>query len=188
MTPWAGLVAAIIAGWIIRDPRRAAATALFPFLAVLAMQSWIIADGRAVSPPNTVTPFPQSAGYWLVQAVFLALAFGIAAELGALRRGRKLMRDAAETARRTLLASAVLAGLTVVFLIGYWLNSSPVQHHSANGAPPPQGTVGILLCVLTLAVLSVMTIRVRRATARRQLTAESSDSQLRASGVTNPSS
>lgn len=42
MTPLAGFVAAIIAGWIIRDPRRAAAAVIVPFAAVLAAQTWIL--------------------------------------------------------------------------------------------------------------------------------------------------
>src|SRR5271169_974503 len=57
MTPLAGFIAAIIAGWIVRDPRRAAATVVVPFLIVLAMQTWGIAAGYGVSPPSTVTPF-----------------------------------------------------------------------------------------------------------------------------------
>ena len=81
MTPWAGFVAAIVAGWIVRDPRRAVATVIVPFLVVLATQSWMIAAGRAVSPPSTVTQFPSCLGYWIIQAIFLALALGIAAEL-----------------------------------------------------------------------------------------------------------
>ena len=52
MTPWAGFVAAVVAGWMVRDPRRAVATVIVPFLVVLATQSWMIASGRAVSPPG----------------------------------------------------------------------------------------------------------------------------------------
>ncbi len=162
MTPWAGFVAAIVAGWIVRDPRRAVATVIVPFLIVLATQSWMIAAGRAVSPPSTVTQFPQCLGYWLVQAIFLALAFGIAAELSSLRRARPAA--SAQVAK----ASVLLAVLTVVFEVGYLLDSSPVRDHSGNGAPPAQGAVGILLCAGTFAVLSVLTIRARRAIASQR--------------------
>ena len=88
MTPIAGFVIAIIAGWIVRDPRRAAAAVVVPYLAVVAAQSWILASGRGASPPSTVTGWPGLIGYWAVQAVFLALAIGIAAELSTLRRRR----------------------------------------------------------------------------------------------------
>jgi hypothetical protein len=167
MTPWAGFVAAIVAGLIVRDPRRAVATVIVPFLVVLATQSWMIASGRAVSPPSTVTQFPSCLGYWLVQAIFLALAVGIAAELSSLRRARPAA--SAQVAR----ASVLLAVLTAVFEVGYLLDSSPVRVHSGNGAPPAQGVVGILLCAGTFVVLSVLTIRARRAIAsqRRATTA-----------------
>jgi len=95
MTPITGFIVAVIAGWIVRDGLRAAATVMVPFLAVLAAQTWIIAAGRAVSPPSTASRLPQAIGYWLVQAVFLALALGIAGQLGALRA-----RRAAPAARR----------------------------------------------------------------------------------------
>jgi hypothetical protein len=62
----------------------------------------------------------------------------------------------------------VLAVLTAVFEVGYLLDSSPVRDHSGNGAPPAQGVVGILLCVGTFAVLSVLTIRARRAIASQR--------------------
>ena len=53
MTPLAGFVAAIIAGWIVRDPRRAVPAVVIPFLIVLTMQTWGIAAGDGVSPPST---------------------------------------------------------------------------------------------------------------------------------------
>ncbi|HBW21422.1 MAG: hypothetical protein ACLPN6_23450 [Streptosporangiaceae bacterium] len=172
MTPWAGFVTAIVAGWLVRDPRRAVATVIVPFLVVLATQSWMIAAGRAVSPPGTVTRFPQSLSYWIVQAIFLALAFGIAAELSSLRRARMLADDGTGTGRaappaHVASASVLLALLTVVFEVGYLLDSSPVRDHSGNGAPPVQGLAGILLCAGSFAVLSVLTIRARRDIAGR---------------------
>jgi hypothetical protein len=173
MTPWAGFVAAIVAGWIVRDPRRAAVTVIVPFLVVLATQSWIIAAGRAVSPPGTVTSFPQSLGYWLVQAIFLALAFGIAAQLSSWRRARTLADGGTgrgRSAPRAQVARALvlLAVLTAVFEVGYLLDSSPVRDHSGSGAPPVQGLAGIVLCVGTFAALGVLTIRARRANASQE--------------------
>jgi hypothetical protein len=166
MTPLAGFVAAIIAGWMIRDPRRAAAAVVLPFLAVLAAQTWILASGRGINPPSTVTPFSHAIGYWVFQAIFLAFSVGIAAELSALRRARSAADDDAQAGRRTMWAGALLAGLTAVFLLGYLLDSSPVRHHNANSPLPLSGAIGIVLLVGTLAVLSVLTIRERRARAK----------------------
>ena len=50
MTPIAGFFLAVIAGWIIREPRRAAATVILPYLAIVAVQSWAIANGYGISP------------------------------------------------------------------------------------------------------------------------------------------
>jgi hypothetical protein len=169
MTPLAGFVAAIIAGWFVRDPRRAAATVVVPFLIVLTMQTYSIAAGYGVSPPSTVTPFSGAISYYVFQAAFLALALGIAAELAALREARKPADDRAGAGRRMALAVALLAGLAVVLDAGWALESAPVAHHSAEGSPPPQGLAGIGLCIVTFAVLSVLTIRKRRAAARTKL-------------------
>ena len=167
MTPIAGFVIAVIAGWIVGDPRRAAVTVIVPFLAVLTAQSWLLAAGRGVSPPSTVTGFPQLIGYWGLQVIFLALAVGIAAELGALRRRRSLRHEAgAGAGRRAATASGVLAVLTAVFVAAYLLDSSPVRHHAASGSPPAQGVIGIVLCIVAFAALSVVIFGGRRATAR----------------------
>lgn len=171
MTPIAGFVIAIIAGWIVRDPRRAAAAVVVPYLAVVAAQSWILASGRGVSPPSTVTGWPGLIGYWAVQAVFLALAIGIAAELSTLRRRRMPPDDgSAGAGHRTTLALGVLAALTAVFLVAYLLDSAPVSRHAADGTPPVQGYVGMLLCIVTFLALSVVTFLGRR-NASRELAA-----------------
>jgi hypothetical protein len=60
MTPLAGFVLAVVAGWITRDGRRAAAIIIIPFLAMTALQTYGIADGRGVSPPSTVWPLAHS--------------------------------------------------------------------------------------------------------------------------------
>src|SRR5271154_2019783 len=84
MTPLAGFVVAIIAGWIIRDPRRAAAAVLVPFLAVLAVQTWSLAAGHGDNPPSTI----HGVSYWVVQAIILAFALGIATQLAIVLRAR----------------------------------------------------------------------------------------------------
>ena len=168
MTPIAGFVIAVIAGWIVRDPRRAAAAVVVPYLAVVAAQSWILASGRGASPPSTVTGWPGLIGYWAVQAVFLALATGIAAELGTLRRRRMPLGEASAGAgRRFTRALGTLAALTAVFLVAYLLDSAPVSHHAADGTPV-LGYVGVLLCIVTFFALSVVTLLERR-NARRGL-------------------
>jgi hypothetical protein len=174
MTPLAGFAAAIVAGWFVRDPRRAAATVVLPFLIVLTMQTWGIAAGYGVSPPSTVTPFSGAISYYVFQAVFLGLALGIATELAALRRARKPEHDRAGAGRRMALAAALLSGLAIVFDAGWALESAPVVHHSAEGSPPPQGLAGIGLCVVTFAVLSVLTVRNRRAAAAKLAAADTS--------------
>ncbi|MFZ0172201.1 MAG: hypothetical protein WAL04_11015, partial [Acidimicrobiales bacterium] len=69
MTPIAGLIIAMIAGFMVANGRRAASVVLVPWLVVLAYQSWYIASGRAISPPSTVTQFPSTIGYWFVQVI-----------------------------------------------------------------------------------------------------------------------
>ena len=167
MTPIAGFVIAVIAGWIVRDPRRAAAAVVVPYLAVVAAQSWILASGRGTSPPSTVTGWPGLIGYWAVQAVFLALATGIAAELSTLRRRRMPPEEASAGAgHRFTRALGALAALTAVFLVAYLLDSAPVSHHAADGTPPVQGYVGMLLCIVTFLALSVLTLLGRRNASR----------------------
>lgn len=171
MTPLAGFAAAIIAGWIIRDPRRAAITATIPFLIVMIVQTVVLAVGDDVSPPSTVYKWPGVIGYYGVQAILLAFTVGIATELAAARRARMPAGDRAGAGRRTARAAALLAGLTVVTMAAWVLDAAPVRHHSGSGAPPPQGLIGIGLCIVTFAALSVVTIRDRRAAARARLSA-----------------
>ena len=74
--------------------------------------------------------------------------------------------DRAGAGRRTALAAAVLAVLTAVTWAVWVLTEAPVVHHSSSGAPPPQGLIGIGLLIVSLAVLSVLTVRDRRAAKR----------------------
>jgi amino acid transporter len=169
MTPLAGFVAAVIAGWIIRDPRRAAAAVVVPFLAVLAAQTWTLASGHGDNPPSTV----HGISYWVVQVIILAVALGITTQLAILRRARLGPDDAGDVSRRALQATALLLVLTAVFLTGYLLDAHPVLHHNPNSPLPPQGTAGILLSLVTLVVLTVLHIRQRRASTREKLAAAS---------------
>jgi carbon starvation protein CstA len=173
MTPLAGFVAALIAGWIIRDPLRAAAAVIVPFLAVLAAQTWTLASGRGDNPPSTV----HGISYWVVQVIILAVALGITTQLAVLRRARYAAQDAAQDAGdvsgRARLATALLLVLTAVFVIGYVLDGHPVAHHNPNSPLPAAGIVGIVACVVSLAVLSVLSIRRRRASTREKLAAAS---------------
>jgi hypothetical protein len=175
MTPLAGFVAAIIAGWIIRDPRRAAAAVLVPFLAVLAVQTWSLAAGHGDNPPSTI----HGVSYWVVQAIILAFALGIATQLAIVLRARTAgdgdgAGDGAGASRRALQATAVLLVLTAAFLTGFVLSSKPVLHHSTSSPLPWYGTAGILACVASLIVLTMLHIRQRRAGARQKLAAASS--------------
>jgi hypothetical protein len=179
MTPLAGFIAAVLAGWLIRDPRRAAAAVAVPFLAVLAAQTWGIAAGYGHSPPSTITSFPGTLGYWLVQVLILVPALGIAAELGALRARSARARDgAAGSGRRAVIVCAFLTLAAVVFDAIYAAQVSPVLHHLANGSPPAWGFAGMGLLIVTLVVLSVVLLRVHRAERRQTAAAE-----VRASAV-----
>jgi len=164
MTPLAGFVAAILAGWIIREPRRAAAAILVPFLAVLAVQTWTLAAGHGDNPPSTI----HGVAYWVVQAIILAVALGIATQLAIVLRSRPASGDDAGASRRALRATAVLLVLTAASLTGIVLTSKPVLHHNASSPLPWYGVTGILACVASLIVLTVLHIRQRRAGARQQ--------------------
>jgi hypothetical protein len=165
MTPLAGLIAAIVAGWFVRDGRRAIMAIIVPFLAVLAMQSYGIAAGYGHSPPSTVTSYPGAIAYWVVQVIILAPALFIAAGLGSLRAGGR-----GTAARAAATAVRVSAGLTLaagVFDLSYALQASPVRHHLVNGSPPVYGLAGMGLLIVCVAVLGVLLLR-RRLAARRQ--------------------
>jgi hypothetical protein len=178
MTPLAGFIAAVIAGWLVCGVRRAMAVAVVPFLVVLAVQSWGIAAGYDHSPPSTITSFPGTLGYWLVQVIILAPALGIAAEMGALRARPERPHDrAAGPGRRAIVVCGVLTLAAGVFDAIYAAQVSPITHHLANGSPPPWGLAGMGLLFVTLAVLSAVLLRGRRA-ARRQAAAQAQPSAV----------
>ncbi len=158
----AGFIIAVIAGWLVPNGRRAAAVVIIPWLAVLTEQTWILAAGRDDTPPSTVYQLPGAIGFWLVQAVVLAVSLGIAWQLGALRARRSRRPDAADRARRqAAIASSLLAAAATVFITVSVLTSAPVHHHSATGSPPPVELIGWALSLVTFAALSVATIRRR---------------------------
>jgi hypothetical protein len=167
MTPIAGFVIAVLAGFMVSNGRRAASVVPVPWLVVLAYQSWYIAAGRAISPPSTVTQFPSAIGYWLVQLIILALALGIAAQLGASGHRRNPL-SATTLARRAWGAMTLgVVASVVTIVLGFIVfrhdgGTAFVTHHSANGSPPFVGALGLLLSVGTCAGLGVMTFIRRR--------------------------
>jgi hypothetical protein len=167
MTPLAGFVIAVIAGWIARDARRAAGIVVVPYLAVVAAQTWAIYGGRGTSPPSTVWPLKQAISYYVVQAVILALALGVAAVLGAVRARRAASHDAAAGAgRRTAITAGASAVLTAAFITIALLATTPVRHHTAEGSPPWYGLLGMGALLVSLIVLSTLLLAGRRAAAR----------------------
>lgn len=164
MTPLAGFVLAIIAGWITRDARRAAAIIIIPFLAMTALQTYGLADGRGVSPPSTVWPLNGvSIPYYVVQLLIMAAVLGVGTLLGTVRAQRAAAgSDASDAGRRTAIAAIITAVLTAAYMVGAWLDSAPVAHHSSAGAPPAQGLIGMGVLILSLIALAAMTIAGRR--------------------------
>jgi len=164
MTPLAGFVLAVSAGWITRDGRRAGAIIIIPFLAMTALQTYGIADGHGVSPPGTVWPLNSgSVPYYVVQLLIMAATLGVGTLLGAVRAQRAAAgSDGSDLGRRTKIAAAAASVLTAGSCIGVWLSSAPVAHHSSGGSPPAQGLIGMGVLILSLIVLAVMTIAGRR--------------------------
>jgi hypothetical protein len=175
VTPLAGLIIAIVAGWFVRDARRAVLAVLPAFLAVLAIQTIGIAIGDAHSPPSTVLSYPGALGYWLVQLIILAPALVIAAGLGLLRA------VPGGSGRRAVIVAAVLALAAGLFDVIEAVLGAPVRHHSAQGSPPAYGILGIGLLIILSVVLSVLVLRRRRA-ARRQLRAGARQDAVPAGG------
>ena len=66
-----------------------------------------------------------------------------------------------------------ILALTAAFLTAVVLESKPVLHHNPNSPLPWYGATGILACVASLVVLTVLHIRQRRSGARQKLAAAS---------------
>ena len=155
MTGTVGIVLAVVAGFLVLDRRRMVTVLVVPFLVVLAIQTWGIASGRAVSPPSTVTRFPDLVGYYIVQAIILAFALAIAFEIRALW-GRPDVGG-----RRTTIALVVNGAVSAVVVVGYLLDRALFEHgsvarHSSEGNPPLLGYVGIVLSVVVCVALGLV--------------------------------
>ena len=164
MTGTVGIFLAVIAGLLVADRRTVTMVVVWPFLAIAAIQTWGIWSGRGVSPPSTVNAWPGAIGYYVVQAIILALTLGVAWQISALRFGGSAARS------RTALAY-VVNGLVCALVVAAFELERPlfdpgsVVHHRTNGQPPVLGIAGIATLVVICAALGCVTLR-RRWTAR----------------------
>jgi hypothetical protein len=175
MTPIAGFFLAVIAGWIVREPRRAAGTVVLPYLAIVAVQTWALANGYGINPPDTVTPFSGAVSYWVVQAVFGLIAMAIAAELAFLRapgRGGRSALPLAGPWYRVAVATAISDTGVLVLLVAWLSTAKLVTHHSTNSPTPPQGVIGILLDLAGVVVLGIAALRLAIRARRSRTTQE----------------
>jgi hypothetical protein len=160
MTVLAAFFLAILAGWIVREPRRAALTVILPYLAMVAVQTWGLANGYGINPPDTVTPFSGAISYYVVQLVFLLITAAIAAEL-AVVRARATTPPFAGPWLRTAVATAIGATATLWLLVGWLANAKLVAHHSTSGTPLV-AVLGIGLDLIGVVGLGVAAIVARR--------------------------
>jgi len=164
MTGMVGIFLGLVTGCLVADRRRATLVVVAPFLAILTLQTAGIAAGDAVSPPSTVTAWPGAVPYYVVQAVILTSALGIALQLGTLRA-----RGAARVAPRlrvsgTTLAAVINATVCAAVVAGEELDRSSfdpgsVAHHTSSGSPPAFGVAGIALSVVLCAGLGCASLR-----------------------------
>jgi hypothetical protein len=87
MTLVAAVIFGLVSGFAVRGARRAILAALVPWLAVLGLQTWLLASGQANNAESTVA----DAGYWIIQVIALGLCLGIAAFVAS-RRVRRAER------------------------------------------------------------------------------------------------
>jgi hypothetical protein len=160
MTVLAAFFLAILAGWIVREPRRAALTVILPYLAMVAVQTWGLANGYGINPPDTVTPFSGAISYYVVQLVFLLITAAIAAEL-AVVRARATTPPFAGPWLRMAVATAIGATATLWLLVGWLANAKLVAHHSTSGTPLV-AVLGIGLDLIGVVGLGVAAIVARR--------------------------
>lgn len=185
MTGLVGVFLAIAAGLIVVGSRRQLAmVVVLPFLVILGVQTWGIAAGKGVSPPSTVTGFPGLISYYIVQAIILGLALGIA-EMIRTRRSRaaELSESRPERGGQTATwALIVNFALCAVVVAGFkWdrplFDPGSVTKHSSSGSPPVLGIIGILLTLVMFVGLSIVTLRSRRARRANTLTIPSGANQ-----------
>ena len=164
MTPLAGFFLAIIAGWIVREPRRAAATVILPYLAIVVVQTWGLAHGYGINPPDTVTPLSGAVSYYVVQLIFLITTVAIAASLAVVRENRPGGLPVGPWYRAAVAAAAGTTGV-LVLLVAWLADASLVRVHSSDGPPPAPGLAGMglsLVGVVVLGVAAVTTVIRRR--------------------------
>jgi hypothetical protein len=169
VTPIAGFFLALIAGWIVREPRRAAATVVLPYLAVVVVQTWGLASGYGINPPSTVTPLSGAVSYYVVQLIFLVTTVAIAALLAVVLAARSGGLPVGPRYRVAVAVAVCTTGI-LVLLVAWLADASLVRVHSSAGAPPAQGLAGIGLSLIGFVVLGVAAIRVirRRAAVRSE--------------------
>jgi hypothetical protein len=173
MTPIAAFFLAVIAGWIVREPRRAAATVVPPYLAIVAGQTWSLANGYGINPPDTVTPFSGAISYYVVQLVFGLITMAIAAELAVLRAPGRGPRPAVPPVGpwyRAAVASAICDTGVFILLVAWLAGVKLVTHHSTAAPIPPEGVIGIALDLVGVIALGIAVLR-GAIRARRTLTA-----------------
>ena len=144
---------------------------VLPFLVLLGIQTWRIAAGEGVSPPSTVTRFPDLVSYYIVQVIILVFALGAADQIR-LRRVRASSSASMPGDNRRLTAVGLVVNgvLSAVVASAFRLDRplfdpGSVVHHSSNGSPPWLGVLGIGLSGVVFLVLGLMTlVRSRRAT------------------------
>jgi hypothetical protein len=184
MTPLAGFIIAVIAAYLTRSGRRAAAVLLVPFLVITAVQTQGIAAGHGHSPPSTVWPLGPAISYYVVQLLILALSLGVAVPLGTIRGRKAGYSDPAAARRGTVAAMLITCGLAAAFVVAAVLIEKPVTHHLASGSPPWYGLLGILLLVVSAIVLTVGALRGRRTARRAAHTRQAPAQQARAPQAT----
>jgi hypothetical protein len=160
MTLLATFFLAIIAGWIVREPRRAALTVILPYLAMVAAQTWGLANGYGINPPDTVTPLSGAISYYVVQLIFLLIAVVIAAEVAVIR-ARAAAPPFADPWLRAAVATAIGATGTLWLLVGWLAGVKLVAHHSTSGTPLV-AVLGIGLNVIGVVAFGVAAIVARR--------------------------
>lgn len=161
MTGLVAIFLGLTAGWLVTGRRQVIAAVVAPFVVVAVIQTQGIWRGQGVSPPSTV----HEPAYYIVQAIILALALGIALQLHARRHpgdggaGRSIWSGTG----RAMLVNLVFVALTVLaFKLDRPLfGPGSVAHHSSSG-PPISGMIGIGLTIVLCVGLGIDGLRRRR--------------------------
>lgn len=157
MTPLAGLIIGILAGLFVRPPRRAMAAAIPPWLAVLGVQTWHLSTGHGVNAAGTI----REPGYWIVQLISLSLTVGLAAGMCAWYSRRVDPRGGPTKFERAVVLSAIATGVSIAVSLPIVVSTS-TGNGKGSGAPPIFGILGILACLVSLAILGIVELRARR--------------------------